>query len=156
MIRYLHIAEDGTIDDRTADGYWLALDEVGPEGWNRVQLTRNLAAFVNDCGLVKPYPRNPVAGALMHALGAPPIPYAGPIVLAGWDMAATARGEIEVVSLTDLQAEVFGGLARHIAAIVNATGSSPTFRPAELDAVWAAAELVRTADVPGITVTSLL
>lgn len=150
-VRYLLIAEDGTVDDRTAADWWAALDDVGPEGFNRVQLTRDLAAFVNDVGLVLPkYRRNPVAGTLLHALGAPPIPYAGPVVLVGWDFELTYQGESEVVSLTDLQAAAVGVLARWVQSIVVGSAAVPG-----VDAVQAAAEAVRTGDVPGITVTSL-
>lgn len=156
MLRYLLIDEDGKVHDRTAATYYDAVSEVGPEGWNRVQLTRDLAAFVNDCGLILPdkYRRNPVGGALLHALGGPPIPYAGPIVLAGWDQTRTYDDEPEVVSLTDLQAVTFRHLARHFAAIVK--GVAPAaFRADEIVAVNAAADEVRGGAIPGITVTSL-
>lgn len=154
MIRYLVIDEDGSLHDRTAADWWRALADCGPEGFNRVQLTRDLAAFVNDVGLILPkYRRNPIGGALLHLLGAAPIPYAGPIVLAGWDQTLTYEGESEVVSLTDLQVGKCTYLARMVAAIVN--GSSHTFEPPTVAAVLAAAEIVRTGDIPGITVTSL-
>jgi hypothetical protein len=132
----------------------VALEDVGPEGWNRVQLTRDLAAFVNDVGLILPkYRRNPVGGALLHCLGAQPIPYAGPIVLAGWDELRTYGDEAEVVTLTDLQVGTLTYLARMVAAIVN--GSTHTFESRTVAAVLAAAGSVRTGEVPGITVTSL-
>jgi hypothetical protein len=152
-LRYLVIEEDGSVHDRSAPDWWAALDDVGPEGWNRVQLTRDLAAFINDCGLILPkYGRNPVGGALLHCLGAQPIPYAGPIVLAGWDQLRTYEDESEVVSLTDLQVAAVGLLANWVASIV--TGST-VVSGAGVDAVQAAAEIVRTGSVPGFTVTSL-
>lgn len=155
-VRYLVVAEDGTVHAATAPDWWAALEEVGPEGWNRVQLTQDLAAFVNDCGLILPkYVRNPVGGALLHALGAHPIPYAGPIVFTGWDGRRTYEGDdVEVVSLTDLQAGVLTWLVRMIRAVVGGT-SSDTFESSTVAAVLAAAEIVRHGDVPGITVTSL-
>lgn len=107
-MRYMLIDEAGVLYDRTADTWSTALAEVGPEGGNRVQLTRDLAAYINDCGLVLPdkYRRNPVGGLLLMAFGAQRIPYAGPILLVGWDYTATARGEAEIVGLTPIQAGV--------------------------------------------------
>jgi hypothetical protein len=102
---YLIITEGGGMQCNSATDYTLALSHVGPEGWNRVQLTRDLAAWVNDCGHVLPdkYRRNPIGSLILLALGAPRMPYAGPIVITGWDGTATARGEVEVVGLTPLQ-----------------------------------------------------
>lgn len=105
-MRYLLIDEAGVLHDRNADTWSAALAEVGPEGGNRIQLTRDLAAYVNDCGLVLPdkYRRNPVGGLLLMALGAQRIPYAGPILLVGWDGANTMMGKAEIVGLHPIQA----------------------------------------------------
>lgn len=155
-MKYLIIDSDG----RLLPGdhpYWREiLDEVGPEGADRVQLTRSLAAYVNDCGLIAPekYDRNPVGGALLHALGAPPIPYAGPIVLVGWDDYAGRRGDVEVQGLTDLQIGWITHLYHWLSAILDDTGGSAdpvdTGAPA-IAAVKAAAAHVSNGDVPPIT-----
>jgi hypothetical protein len=104
-MRYALIDEDGILHENATTDYTLALGHVGPEGWGTVHLGGGLAGFVNDCGLVLPdaYRRNPVGGLTLIMLGAQKIPYAGPIVITGWDPRATYRDESEVIGLTPLQ-----------------------------------------------------
>ncbi|WP_435600805.1 hypothetical protein [Streptomyces sp. C10-9-1] len=77
----------GGVSFRTDAPDWDTL--VGPEGKDHVRLDPSLgmAAWVNDVGLRYParYPRNVVGSCLLVAMGAALQPYAGPIVLTGWD-----------------------------------------------------------------------
>ncbi|TQN30579.1 hypothetical protein FHX37_0461 [Haloactinospora alba] len=90
-MRYAVITTDGTLAHRTRGGD--AVDtvwtEVGPEGPDRVRLDEDygIAGWVNDVGLTRPetYPRNVVASCVLAALGAAAQPYAGPVVVTGWD-----------------------------------------------------------------------
>jgi hypothetical protein len=123
-VKYIKIDESGTLAEGDADNYTTALDEVGPEGWNLIQLAPNLAAWVNDCGLILPekYRRNPIGGLTIIALGASHIPYAGPIVLTGWDRSATARDEPEGVGLTPLQVAVICAVHAMLSGVVSDGG----------------------------------
>jgi hypothetical protein len=147
-LTYIVIDQDGDLAERTAAEYTEALAEVGPEGWNRVQLTRTMAAWVNDCGLIlDKYRRNPIAGVLLMCLGAQEIPYAGPVVLTGWDARLTMMGEAEVIGLTPVQVDVIR-LLHSFVRTETGTGSDVG---AELVAL---AGLVRDGQVPGWTVHS--
>ncbi|MFE6304968.1 hypothetical protein [Nocardiopsis sp. NPDC057823] len=94
-----------TIEPNT-EGHWLARDDdvdpltlVGPEGHNRITLRRDFssAGWVNDMGHVRPedFPRNVFGSCVLVALGAAVRPYAGTVVITGWDLTA----EREVVDL---------------------------------------------------------
>ncbi|CAM3709257.1 hypothetical protein NOGI109294_10070 [Nocardiopsis gilva] len=90
-MRYTVIATDGTLATRDCD-----LDltsEIGPEGPNRVRLDPHYAAagWVNDMGLRRPetYPRNVTGSCVLTVLGAAVQPYAGPVVITGWQWGAT-------------------------------------------------------------------
>ena len=133
-MRYALIDEDGHLTLNTTSHYTKALDCVGPEGWNTIRLTATLAAFVNDCGLILTdrYRRNPIGGTLLIALGAQTIPYAGPIVITGWDPHATSRDDVEVIGLNGMQEFTISTLRR---AIVDAQYPSGRDRlPAEQSA----------------------
>ncbi|MEV2277768.1 hypothetical protein AB0I72_19490 [Nocardiopsis sp. NPDC049922] len=82
--------------DTSEQGTWMSYDrdldlkvEVGPESADRVTLgaTWSAAAWVNDRGrqLPETYPRNVFGSCLLAAMGAPRHPYAGPILITGWD-----------------------------------------------------------------------
>jgi hypothetical protein len=154
------VDEAGVLHDRNADTWSAALAEVGPEGGNRIQLTRDLAAYVNDCGLVLPdkYHRNVVGGLLLMAIGAQRIPYAGPILLVGWDSSNTMRGVAEIVGLTPVQA----GMVRTVHALACAwlgddeanDTTPPTVRhDDELAEALELAEMVATGAVPEWTIS---
>lgn len=84
------IQPDGalTIDERPVT-MELVEEAVGPEGWNRAypRADCRMVGWLNDCGLLMPekYPRNEVGGAVLAAMGAPQQPYAGPVVITGYD-----------------------------------------------------------------------
>ncbi|WP_304452840.1 hypothetical protein [Nocardiopsis sp. YSL2] len=99
-MRYIVIAADGTLTahDRDLD----LRSEVGPEGPARVRLATSVlaAGWTNDDGHAQGYPRNTVGSCVLLALGAVGLPYAGPVVLTGWDpireiRSLTDRGLIE-------------------------------------------------------------
>lgn len=161
-MKYLVCGEDGQLDQRSAPSYDVALRDVGPEGWDRVRLhnaaalfgpEQDAAAFCNDCGLVMPetYSRNVVGTCLLASLGANVQPYAGPIVLTGWD--AMSSGP-EVRALTDEQIAV---IRRIHGGIGVALGLAPdTSKPSAARRRWWAAmrdvaEVARSGPVQGIT-----
>ncbi|WP_304455904.1 hypothetical protein [Nocardiopsis sp. YSL2] len=94
-MKYTVIATDGTLTAHDRDLDLRA--EVGPEGPARVRLATSVlaCAWVNDDGHAQDYPRNVVGSCVLLALGAAGLPYAGPVVLTGWDPIR------EIHSLTD-------------------------------------------------------
>lgn len=159
-IRYLLIDTDGvgSFGVQPDPGYttsWLD-GLVGPEGWDRMPLWRRMTGFVNDCGHKLPdtYPRNMVGSVLLATFGAPLLPYAGPVVITGWDEQATARGDLEICTLTDLQVE---DLTLGLTDVRRAMGmdNGPVSRgPNWATIVRAYAEQVRTAPTPTMRVLS--
>lgn len=109
MMRYFVCDVDGALYLRTVSGVgWLAQieQEVGPEGFATVRIRSGpyvgqLAGYVNDCGLVLPdkYARNAVGTCLLASLGASVQPYAGPVVITGWD--DSSWDEIEIRDVSD-------------------------------------------------------
>ncbi|WP_433233884.1 hypothetical protein [Actinomadura nitritigenes] len=93
MTSYALITTDGGLSVRSGD--WRA--EIGPEGSNQVRLhpARRASGWVNDVGLLFPecYPRNVVGTIALICMGAAPQPYAGPVVITGWDR-ATEVGDL--------------------------------------------------------------
>ncbi|WP_327377949.1 hypothetical protein OG393_30730 [Streptomyces sp. NBC_01216] len=129
---------------------------LGPEGRAQVRLHPSLdtTAWVNDCGLLLPetYARNVVGSCLLLAMGARPQPYAGPVVLTGWDHAAEGLGP-EVRSLA-MPAMSLLSLHRRVRAAVDGTARPNSL--AERD--WARsmrdfADYVRGAPAPHLTLT---
>lgn len=112
-MRYLLLTTDG--DLRSRDGDYAA--ELGAHGVAHVWLhqRRPLHAMVPDSGLLFPelYPANPVGTVLLVSLGAPRQPYAGPVVLTGWDACAEVIGldEGSVTLLELLHGRIRGALA---------------------------------------------
>ncbi|MFF7966692.1 hypothetical protein ACFZC3_15160 [Streptomyces sp. NPDC007903] len=150
-MRYAVITPDGTLTHGDDVPDWDAL--VGPEGEVRVSLGREVAAaaWVNDCGLRFPdrYPRNITGSCLLTALGANIQPYAGTIVVTGWDPSATPRGELEIRDLP-LPVEFLDIVHGDV---VKALGGQT---PRDMSPSWAEqmreiADHVRTAPAPGIT-----
>jgi hypothetical protein len=122
-MRYLVCEVDGTLREggRRGDRLNIINEEVGPEGWDRIRIRTGpfvgmLAAFANDCGLLMPerYPRNVVGSCLLAVLGANMQPYAGPLVLTGWDDSDPAievcgLSEPIVIGVREAHAAVLGG-----------------------------------------------
>jgi hypothetical protein len=96
-VRFTVIATDGTLTAHDRDLDLRA--EVGPEGPAQVRLATSVLAtgWVNDDGHAHPetYPRNITGSCILLALGAAGHPYAGSVVITGWDPIR------EIRSLTD-------------------------------------------------------
>lgn len=86
-MRALIIAADGDLQIGDVGGAFE--DVLGPEGRARVGLhpRTGSAGWVNDCGLLFPdrYPRSTVGACVLIAAGAPAQPYAGTVVITGWN-----------------------------------------------------------------------
>jgi len=162
-VRYLVVDEDGQLWQRSAASYDVALRDVGPEGWDRVRLHntaalcgpgRDVAAFLNDCGLVLParYGRNVVGTCLLTSLGAGVQPYAGPIVLTGWN--PLPDGDAEVEGLTEQQVGVIRRVHGEIRVVLGLAPGTPNPSPAHQRwraAMRETAEIARTGPTPGVT-----
>lgn len=163
-IRYLLIDTDGvgSFGIQPDPGYttsWLD-GLVGPEGWNRVGLYPQwrMAGFVNDCGLLAPekYPRNVVGSVLLCTFGAGQQPYAGPVVITGWNPSATARGDLEIGSLHDLQVQELTNCLTDVRRVLGLeTGPlSGRFGPRWAGEARRFAQDIATMPTPGITVAT--
>jgi hypothetical protein len=147
-LAYAVIGNDGQLHIRDTD--WRS--EVGPEGPVRVALDPRwrLAGWVNDCGLLDQatYPRNVVGSVLLHSLGAAHQPYAGPVVITGWDPPPGGEvqplGALAEISVTELHANVRRALGLN--------EGDATMPPEWVDAARELADMVRTAPSPRITV----
>jgi hypothetical protein len=157
------IDEDGQLRQRTAPRYDVALRDVGPEGWDRVRLHTAaalvgpenvvLAAFLNDCGLVMPekYGRNVVGTCVLASFSAGIQPYAGPIVLTGWDPFPYGD-DVEIRSLTDDLIAAIRLVHGDVRRVLGLDPGSPSAPPQWQEAIRDVAEVVRTGPTPAITV----
>ncbi|MFI1767459.1 hypothetical protein ACH41H_36170 [Streptomyces sp. NPDC020800] len=150
-MRYTVITAAGDLTHHDDRPDWDAL--VGHEGKVRVALPGlALAGWVNDVGLRYPqrYPRNVIGSCILIALGASVQPYAGSIVLTGWDPTCTARGLPEICSLPqpiDTLDMVHGAVLKAV------DGHTPRdFSPSWAQQTREIAQHVRTAPTPGITI----
>lgn len=85
--------------------------EVGQPGWDMVALQGgarfgHLMGWVNDSGHINDLTRNVAGSVALCSLGAREMPYAGPVVLTGWDpppgaeiapLTATLRDELQAM-----------------------------------------------------------
>lgn len=131
---------------------------AGPEGPVRVSLTGYVAGWVNDCGHLFPdrYPRNVVGSVLLACLGASQLPYAGPVVVTGWDPSAMWRDEVEVRSLSELQILALTWLSSDIRKVLGLEPGKPSVdaKPGWVQDVTGFAEHVRSAKTPRIRFTN--
>lgn len=150
-MRYALIDNDGEL--HVKDGGWLDIRaEVGPEGPVSVRIAPILTpamfrGWVNDVGLFFPdrYPRNIVGSLVLMMLGAAEQPYAGPVVITGWDPPPGA----EMVDLTDDQVQGIRGVHQDVRAAL-AGDTEETF-----DAIREVADWVRTTPAPTLTISTL-
>lgn len=158
-MKYILIDQDGALHREEAAEALAVLEQVGPEGWNRVQLTRTLAAWVNNVSLMSDaYRRNVTGGLVLVALGAARIPYAGPIVITGWDQALTCTDEIEAIGLTPLQDATITAVHRLVEEAnggVYAGDVSEEWVSALLAEVQGLGDMIRSGEVPGWDVRTL-
>lgn len=140
-------------------GYMQLTDLVGPEGPARVRLDPGwaMAGYVNDCGLLFPddYPRNVVGSCVLNAMGARRQPYAGVVVIVGWN---DQPYDVEVCGLSEGQEDLVKDAHR---CVLLALAGKPVgaFSLTSLDEPWAAhvrdfAEYVRTAETPKATLVN--
>jgi len=160
--QYLVVETDGTVSARESASreQFLHTDAdsvVGVGGIGRVKLNPGwmMTGYVNDCGLVFDLPRNVVGGCLLGVLGAAQQPYAGPVVVCGWDDRATYLGELEVESLTPALLDTLRVLVADIRVILGMDEGTPS----RDDPVWwaylrAAAGYIRDAQAPVIGVVA--
>lgn len=149
-MRYALIDNDGELHIKNAD--WSTIrTEVGPEGPAQVRIAPILTpaqfrGWVNDCGHLFPdrYPRNIVGSLVLMMLGAAEQPYAGPVVLTGWD----PPPGIEMCDLTDHQIQGLRGVYQDVrAALAGESGEG-------FDAIREVAEWVRTCPTPTMTIST--
>lgn len=152
-MRYAVIAVDGALTHHDGHPDWGTV--IGPEGKVRVRLPgASVAGWVNDIGLLDPtrYPRNVVGSCVLATLGAAVQPYAGPVVLTGWNPGNTARGLIEIEPLPEPEFldTVHGDVLKALA------GQTPRdLSPSWAESMREIADHARTAPVPGITVRTV-
>ncbi|WP_426568164.1 hypothetical protein [Streptomyces canus] len=153
-MRYAIISPDGDLSRHDGELDWRTA--IGPEGKARVHLPDlAITGWVNDVGLLYPkrYPRNIVGSCLLAALGARPQPYAGPVVLTGWNPGNTALGLLEIEPLPQPVEHldfVHGAVQKAL------TGQTPRdFSPSWAESMREIAEHARTAPTSGITITTV-
>lgn len=153
-MRYAIISTEGDLSHHDGRLNWDAV--IGPEGKARVNLPGLAAAgWVNDVGLFYPkrYPRNVVGSCVLAAFGANVQPYAGPIVLTGWNPVNTARGLLEIESLpkpVETLDTVHGDVLKALA------GQTPReMSPSWAEQIREIADHARTAPTPGVTIRTV-
>ena len=146
MTRHVIIDNDGEF--HVAIGDWRA--EFKPHAPGRVTVPTlgalgQWAGWVNDDSHPLGLPRNLVGGLVLTGLGAGVMPYAGPVIITGWDPHGIP---IEVCDLTDAQITTI--LDCHTDARAAMAGEpGPLYeRGREV------AELMRTAPTPTVQVLS--
>jgi len=130
---------------------------VGVGGATRVRLYHGwmMTGYVNDCGLLRQLPRNVVGGVLLGVLGAGQQPYAGPVVVCGWDTRATYMGQLEVQGLTPPFVEALERIVADIRIVLGMDEGTPS----RDDPAWAAdvrtfADYIRDGEAPAMRVVS--
>ena len=151
-MRYVVVTPDGDIHlrDEPGDALTLINRAVGEPGFDIVRLSREVlaGAFVNDCGHLNGLPRNVMGSLILVGLGATALPYAGPVVITGWD--PTPGDTSEVRDLTDEQVTALADVHVDLRRCMGLAGGEPTPATARWWAVDGAgyAEFVRTAPAP--------
>lgn len=89
-------------------------EHLDPTGAARVKLNPAwmMSGWVRDCSLLPEakQERNVPGGVLLAVLGAAQQPYAGNVVIAGWDERRAYAGNVEVVGLLDVQIQAMRDL----------------------------------------------
>lgn len=151
MAGYVVIAADGVLTHHPEPPTLERINTaVGPEGWARVRLLAGRSGFVNDCGFLAGYDRNPVGACVLACLGAGRQPYAGPVVITGWDD-NPAGDALEIRPLSDLELDSLTHTHRLVQkSLVGDDMEIPHLAPKLREY----AEFVRSAPAPGLTVLS--
>lgn len=162
-MKYIVIDEDGQLRQRAAPNYRVALRDVGPEGHDRVSFPAaaalvgpehvRLAGFVNDVSNLRPdvYGRNLIGSCVLATYGANVRPYAGSIVLTGWEALSS---DVEIRSLTDEQVTAIRETHTDVRiALGLATGTLSRLATDRWQrAMLGVAEVVRIGPTPTLTV----
>jgi len=148
---YLVIDTDGTLHVRDQTPTLDAINaEVGDGGKDQVRLRlADARGFVNDVGFRRGLPRNVAGSLLLMCCGASRQPYAGPVVITGWDVYGR---DTEIVPL---RAELLDGLqALHgdIRAVIDDNDPCEQCTPEWVAQVREAAAFVVAAPTPTITI----
>jgi hypothetical protein len=154
VITYGVVGNDGQMI-RIETGDWRS--PIGPPGVDRVALhpVTRASGWVNESGHHQPetHPRNLVGSILLYLLGAPCLPYAGPVVITGWDPPPGC----EVIPLVDSAStgvtasyltEIVTSIPRVLGLEPGPVGRTPSFA----NDVLYAAEIVTTAPTPRLVV----
>jgi hypothetical protein len=156
MTSYLVVHPDGPVhvgEDFDELGEFIDA-VVGPDGRARVRLREPYSTFatgwVSDCGLILPerYKRNALGGCLLAALGAGVQPYAGPVVISGWDDSATARGETEIVPLGRFATSAVVGVLDQVSLALAGEAKVPDAPPGWVEGIRRLATHIRDGEVP--------
>ncbi|WP_431976142.1 hypothetical protein [Micromonospora haikouensis] len=142
---WLVVGVDGTLTHHTTTPTSSMVREAVGDGTDRVGLPLGLAGWVDGDGHPKRLSINVVGSVLLMALGAGHMPYAGPVVITGWDP------DREVVPLPS-GADIYVRAVHHrvqaaLAGAVDDDGFA--------DAVRETAEELRRAQRPTLTVVTL-
>ena len=148
---YLVIDTDGALHVRDRQPTHDAINtEVGEGGKAQVRLRLTEArGFVNDVGHLAGLPRNVVGSLLLWCCSANQQPYAGPVVITGWD---DYGHDTEIVPLRADVREALQALHADIQAILAGRPPSPECSPGWAAEVHRAAAFVVDAPTPTITV----
>jgi len=126
--------------------------EVGD--WDIVRLDEPgnvLCGFVSDTGLIDGVtPRNLVGSLMLMSCGGPRQPFAGPVVITGWDPSPSDESEIR--PLTPVIADHLQMMHRCITQTLAGDHTCRSCTPRWRAALAEAAEMVRTAPTPGIQI----
>lgn len=153
---YIVIATDGTIRREDGTPTLDAIDAIVQHGgWARVQLSVQYAmtGWVSDCGLITGASRNPVGSCVLAAFGAARQPYAGPVVITGYDHGSDWGGP------GPLGLEMAGALDRVATATRSVLDDRPDAPPPPswttpewIAAIRAHAEEIRADEAPEIRI----
>lgn len=153
---HLVIAPNGTTSYETTTPTLDRIDAiVGPSGWARVHVhpDRRMAGWVGDCILIDGSPRNLVGSCVLAALGASRQPYAGPVVVTGYDHSSDWGGpepllSLQVKALKEIVTAVQAALGDHHETATPPPGADRSW----IDAIREYADLVRTSETPKIRI----
>lgn len=152
-MRYAVITAEGDLHLRNEPGHPHDLINRAVGGWfDIVSLQRGstFGAFVNDCGHLDPdnNPRNVMGSLILVGLGAAALPYAGSVVITGWDPTPSDASEIR--DLTDEAEASLATVHLDLRRCMGLASGEPHAAMVEWWAVDGAgyAEHVRTAPAP--------
>lgn len=136
MMGFLVITDEGKLEycQRHPTPAALEMFTEVPAAWVRLHYAEDLCGYVADTSLAMPgtFPRNPVGTCLLVALGAGMQPYAGNVILCGWQRTP----EPDAIDITPRQQTMIEDMQRTIKGLVLlglASGHGPDWDTAMLD-----------------------